>query len=448
MGIGRSSAADPARRLRVAGWGLVSFVGALVCGFPLFDLARELAAAGRNAVADVFDGGRAWGPIAATLWTSALVTVLTLAGAMAAAIAIAGVSGRRRAFVIGAMALPLLVPPFVSALSWVSAYGPGGLLDDLAGVSVPGLIGPVGVVLVLAVSAMPIAFLVLTAAVDARHERDLVRAARIAGASPREAFRTVTLPLLRPALVAAGAITFIMSANAFGVPAVLGSPAGFGTATTRLYRDLVFSADSAAFDRVLVLAAFLALVTLVVVAIADRGGSGPIRLRVEATGPRLGARRMTRRATSGLAIWVGLTTLLPLVALVAMALTRSVGLAAVPGNLTLEHFREALDSGAVSAFGTSLGLGLMAATIVVALGGLLVALERRRRSGAGTLVALAFAVPGSVVAVAVLLAWGPWLRDTVVLILIRSGRDRRLARRLRVLAPRADDVEPPVRSGE
>jgi iron(III) transport system permease protein len=418
MGIGPSSAADPARRLRLAGWGVIALVGVLVIAFPLFDLGRELAAAGAEAVSDVLGGDRTWGPIASTLWTSAVTTVLTLTGATAAAIAIAGVSDRSRALVVGAMALPLLVPPFVSALSWVSAFGPGGLVDDLVGVSLPGLIGPAGVVLVLVVSAMPIAFLVLVAAVDVRQERDLVRAARIAGATPTEAFRTVTLPLLRPALIAAGAITFIMSANAFGVPAVLGSPAGFGTATTRLYRDLVFSADSAAFDRVLVLAAFLAVVTLAVVAIADRSGSGPIRLRVEATGPRLGTRPMARRAVAGFSVWIGVTTVLPFIALVSTAFTRSVGLAPVPGNLTVSHFAEALDSGALAAFGTSLGLSLMAATIVVVLGGLLVALERRRRSGAGTVVALVFAVPGSVVAVSVLLAWGPWLRDTILLILI------------------------------
>jgi iron(III) transport system permease protein len=418
MATDRSSASDPARAARLAGWGLVVVAAVAAIGFPLFDLGRELVAAGGGAVGEVLGGDRTWGPIAATLWTSALVTALTLVGATAAALAVAGISGRRRALVIGAMVLPLLIPPFVSALSWMAAFGPGGLLDDLVGLAMPGLVGPVGVVLVLVVSAMPIAFLVVAAAVDVRSERDLVRAARVAGASPGEAFRTVTLPLLRLALVAAGAITFIMSANAFGVPAVLGSPAGFGTATTRLYRDLVFSADPAAFDRVLVLAAFLALVTLAVVAIADRSGSGPVRMRVEASGPRLAVRRMTRRAAVGITLWVVMTTAIPLLALVLTALTRSVGLTPVPGNLTLEHFGEALDSGAASAFGKSLLLGLAAATIVVVLGGVLVALERRRRSGAGTVVALAFAVPGSVVAVAVLLAWGPWLRDTVLIILI------------------------------
>jgi iron(III) transport system permease protein len=410
--------ADRARRPRLAGWTVIAVAIGLVIVFPLVDLIGELIGAGRVAIQDVLGDGRTWGPVGATLWTSALTTLLTLVGATAAALAVSGVSGRSRALVMAGMVLPLLVPPFVSALSWLSAFGPGGLLEDLVGVSMLGLVGPPGVVMVLVVGAMPISFLVVLSAIDARRERDLVRAARVSGASSIEAFRTITLPLLRPALVAAGAITFILSANAFGVPAVLGSPAGFGTATTRLYRDLVFAADRAAFDRVLILAVILAAITLAIVAGADRTRRAPMRLRVEASGPAPGSRRLTARATAGFGVWISVTTVLPLVALVLTALTRSVGLSPWPGNLTLDHFASALESGAASAFGTSLGLGLAAATIVVGLGGLLVALERRRRTGAGSAIALMFAVPGSVVAVSVLLAWGPWLRDTMLLILI------------------------------
>ncbi len=39
-----------------------------------------------------------------------------------------------------------------------------------------------------------------------------------------EAFRTVTLPLLRPVIAGASAIAFVLSVTSFGVPAVLGMP--------------------------------------------------------------------------------------------------------------------------------------------------------------------------------------------------------------------------------
>jgi iron(III) transport system permease protein len=417
--IAPSSEAERRRtRPVLLGWALVWVIAVAVVGFPLFDLGREVVAAGGSTIAEVLGRGGAWGPIVNTVWTALAATALTVAGATAAALVVAPMGGRGRAWLFAGMLLPLLVPPFVSALGWMAAYGPGGVLDDVAGLSASWLVGPAGVVLLLTVNAVPIAFLIIVAALDTRHERDLVRAARVAGATPAEAFRTVTLPLLRPALVAAGAITVIKSANAFGVPAVLGSPAGFGTATTRLYRDLVFSADPAAFDRVLVLASFLAVTTLVVVGIADRSRRAPVRLRVEASGPRLAPRARPRAAVGLVAAYAVTTAVVPLVGLVLTSLNRAVGLPRVPANWTLDNFHRAFAAGAGPAMRNSLLLATVTATIVVALGGLLVALERRRRSGMGTVVALTFAVPGSVLGVSVLLAYGPWLRDTVLIILI------------------------------
>ena len=403
---------------RLWGWVMIVCVAVAVVGFPIFDLAREVIGAGSHAVSEVLGGEGAWSPIVNTIWTSSLVTLLTLALATAVAVTTSGLDSRRRLLVLVAMTTPLLVPPFVSALSWVAAYGPGGLLDDGIGVSLPWLIGPLGVVILLVVNAMPIAYLIVNAAIRSRAERDLVRAARISGANPLRAFLTITLPLLRPALLASGAITFIMSANAFGVPAVLGTPARFPTATTRLYQDLVLSADPAAFDRVLVLAAFLAIMTLVVVGVADMSKRNPIRSRTESSGPRLDSHHAGRRAPSAVVAYFGVTAVVPMVALVLTSLTRGVGLAPTPSNWTLDNFGEAFASGAGSAFATSLTLAVVAASVVLLLGGLLVVLERRRRTGVGTAAALAFAVPGSVLAVAVLLAYGPWLRDTVLIILI------------------------------
>lgn len=416
----RFSVADRAasRFPRSGGWLLVFVAAAAAIVYPLFELARELVAAGSSSIADTFAAGGVWVPIFHTLWTSVVATAVTLTLATAVALATASFSPRKRILVVVGMTLPFLIPPFVSAMSWVAAYGPGGLLDDAFGLSLPGLIGSAGVVTLLVVNATPLAYLIVLSSLDARTERDLVRAARVSGATPLEALRTVTLPMLRPALIGAGAISFIMSANSFGVPAVLGTPAGFGTVTTRLYQDLVLSADPAAFDRVLVLAAFLAAATIVIIGTADVHSRGRIRLRVEPSGPRRGSSGGTRWSAWLITAYVMATGLLPFVALVLMSITRGVGLSPVPTNWTLGNFEEVLDSGAVGAFGTSLMLAVTAATITLGLGSLLVVLERRRRSGVGTAAALSFAVPGSVLAIGVLLAYGSVLRDTVLIILI------------------------------
>ena len=79
--------------------------------------------------------------------------------------------------------------------------------------------------MVLAVEAMPLTYLVVAAGLATRAEPDLERAARASGAGPVAAFRTVTLPLLRPVIACAAAIAFVLSVTSFGVPAVLGIPA-------------------------------------------------------------------------------------------------------------------------------------------------------------------------------------------------------------------------------
>jgi iron(III) transport system permease protein len=117
--------------------------------------------------------------------------------------------------------------------------------------------------------------------------------------------------------------------------------------------------------------------------------------------------------------FVALAAAVPLVALVLVALTRAVGLAPVPANWTLGNFTAALDQHAYTALLNTLLLAGTAATVVLLLGALTAALGR---SGAGrplgTLVTLTFAVSGSALAVAVLLAYGGRLRDTLAIILV------------------------------
>ncbi|HEY4332510.1 MAG TPA: iron ABC transporter permease [Ilumatobacteraceae bacterium] len=54
---------------------------------------------------------------------------------------------------------------------------------------------------------------------------DLVAAARTLGASPWQAMREITLPLLRPAIAASASVVFLFTFTSFGVVRILGGPA-------------------------------------------------------------------------------------------------------------------------------------------------------------------------------------------------------------------------------
>jgi iron(III) transport system permease protein len=252
----------------------------------------------------------------------------------------------------------------------------------------------------------------------------------------------VTLPLLRPVLAGAAAIAFVLSVTSFGVPAVLGIPAGFVTMTTRIYRDLAFSADPVSFVRAVGLAVVLAVGAAAVIAIGDRllerrrtersgAFTGPLgQLGSEASGPAAltgpgeegaGRRVRPRAVVAGIAAWgvIVVVVVMPLLGLLMTALTRAPGLMPVPANWTLDNFRDVLVPRTAEALANSVVLAAAAAAGVILLAALAVMARRGRGAGlTGSLLSLTFALPGSTLAVAVLLAYGASLRDTLLIILV------------------------------
>lgn len=416
-----SSVADPRRPGRLAGW--VVFAAALgaVIVWPLtrlFSVAvEEISTIGTSAL----DRATAGGAVFNSLWVSLMVATVSVATGVAAAYVTerSGASGRR--WMRAAILLPLLVPGFVSALSWMRAYGPSGLTAGHLGLGWNGLQGPGGVVVVIAVNAMPISYLMAAAAFNSSVARDVERAARVSGATRSKAMTSMTLPLMTPVLLGAGILSFVVSLNSFGVPAILGTPARFSTVTTRIYQDLARSARPESFTRAVVLACGLAVAAFILTALAEsvmgRAGTGP--RTAEPSGPVTPPGRW--RGLSAVLVWVVVVvvTVIPLLALVSVAITRAVGLDPVPENWTLAHFEAALDGRFRAALLRSLLLSSAAAVVGVSVG-MAAASVRGRRSGraVGGVVLLAFAVPGSTLAVAVLLAYGRSLRDTLLLILI------------------------------
>ncbi len=324
-----------------------------------------------------------------------------------------------------AMLVGLIVPGYVSGIAWLSAYGPAGLSDRVAGLQLPGLQGPLGICLVLGAEAAPLVFLIVAAGLSSRAEPDLERAARASGASAWTAFRTVTLPLLGPVIGGAAAIAFVLSVTAFGAPAVLGIPAGFTTMTTRIYRDLAFSSDPLAFGRAIGLAVLLAIAASVATALAGwLLAPPPARRSGVSGGPVAASRARPGRATTlavALSAWafVVLAVVVPLVALVLTALTRAVGLPPTPDNWTLANFSAVVDGHTLTAVTNSLLLSALAAIGAVLLAVLgLIAVRGRWRGAAAALVGLSFAIPGSTLGAAVLIAYGPLVRDTLTIILL------------------------------
>ncbi|HEV8056311.1 MAG TPA: iron ABC transporter permease [Nocardioidaceae bacterium] len=402
--------------------GLVVAATALLVVVPLVRLAQVVVDEGAGNLDEILTAGLAE-PILNTVTMAVVVTAISVPLGSATALILRRPDVPARSLWLVAVLLPVMVPEFVLAYSWTQAYARAGFTDSVLGLQWPGVLGPQGVVAVLVSNAVPLVYLLTAVGLAARAEPDLERAARACGATTATALRTITLPLLRPSIVAAAILVFVLSLGTFAIPIVMGAPAGFETVTTRIYANLSLGGDPFAFVEAIALALLLVVFAALVVAPAD-SLLAP-RLRVTRVAGSQGAPTVpgrpaaTRWLAGALGCYLLATVLLPLVALVAAAITRAVGLPPSPANWTLDNFREVLTGRTFEALGRSLLLSTIAATLLVVLGGAVAILERRRSGRAvSTLITLTLVLPGSTLAVALLIAYGRWLSGTLTLILL------------------------------
>lgn len=383
--------------------------------------------------ASVEAGGSSWQRVlrspqlSTAVWHSLLLAVAVTAVAVPLGTATALLLRRpelpARGLLRVAVLLPLVIPQFVLGYSWTQAYARAGLTDSVLGLRWDGLIGPAGIVVVLVVNAVPVSYLLATAGLMTRAQPELERAARCSGASGWATLSTVTLPLLRPILAAAGVLTFVATLESFAVPQVLGTPAGFSTLTTRIYADLSLGSSPDSFTEAITLA--LGLVALAAVVLVPADALLAPRLRSARSGQPAGAQLPRRRtwhsylAVAGLSGYLLLVIGLPTLALVAASVTRAVGLPPTPGNWTLDNFRALGTATTADALRHSLELATAAACLLVVLGAVTALLERRRAGRVlATTATLSFVVPGSTLAVGLLIAYGRWFDGTLTVILV------------------------------
>ena len=410
--------------MRAATAAAVALVACLVVALvavPLVNLGRIATDEGLAGIWRALSGPGAKPAVLHTVVVAGLVTVLAVAAGTALALAIERRPARSRRRSRLLLAGPLVIPEFVLGFAWSQAYGPAGLSDHLTGLTIPGLFGPAGIVAVLTVYGLPLAYLAVTAGLAARNDPALERAARAGGASAWTTLRTVTLPLLRIPLLGAAALVFVTTASSFAVPEVLGTPAGFATMSTLVYTDLALSATPAAFTELTVVA--LAMVVLVLLAL------GPLdlwlaRLAPSAraqTPPALATQRTKADRAVTVIVWAYaiFAAGIPMLTVILTALTRGPGEAPVPRNWTLANFQAGFSGGAGLALARSAALALAAAVLAPLLGSLVAGLARGRwRGPLATVVTLAYAIPGSALAVGIIIGYGRWLDGTAAIILL------------------------------
>ncbi|WP_236792208.1 iron ABC transporter permease [Amycolatopsis sp. GM8] len=223
--------------------------------------------------------------------------------------------------------VPLMLPAVAKVAAWTYLLSPRtGLLNTLLrswGLG-SGATGPLdvftmtGIVVISGVTLTSFVYLFVHSSLEQRGA-ELEAAAAACGARPWTVFTTVTLPLLKPAVIYSTGIVFLLSLGQFSAPLLLGAPKNIDTISTLMYRvSGDYPVDYA-------LGAALALPLLVIgllVVVAQRRALGDERRYAAVSGrARQVGVRTSWWAAVPLVIYLLVAVVLPLLALVVVSLS-------------------------------------------------------------------------------------------------------------------------------
>lgn len=242
---------------------------------------------------------------------------------------------------------PLILPPFVGAIGIEQLLGRFGALNHFLGLVGPGVTHPhpvdwlgsggfCGVVIMQSLHLFPIFFLNLSAAL-ANINPSMKEAARCLGASRSHIFRTVTLPLLKPALFAGGVIVFVWAFTDLGTPLIFGF---YKVVAVQIF-DRVTETGFNPFGYTLVVVVLLVTLGLFFWSRRVLARQDYVSQSKASTGEELIVLRGKPRvwlmfALSSLCV----VTLLPHASVVVQSLSGKWFMSALPNEWTLSHFKE------------------------------------------------------------------------------------------------------------
>jgi iron(III) transport system permease protein len=307
--------------------------------------------------------------------------------------------------------MPLLVPPLAGTVGWLLlATSVPGLLNsairhagDLVGVDL-GLSGPLeistwgGLIFLYTVYLVPYVYLTMSAALR-NIDPAMEEAARVSGASAWYTMRHVSLPSVKRALGASMLLAVMIGFALYSVPAIIGPQANIDILSVSIVRLVTVPAPPQPEQ-----AAALSFIVLGVVGIV---WSLQRRLGREGRGATIGGRRGAhtlvrlgkgRILARGLMFaYVAVTAVLPVVALLIVSL-EGFWSAGVPwSHLTVRAYQDALLSdqgGTRQALVNSTVLGLVGATICIAIAAVLSNHTRRAHALGGRSIDALTKLPG------------------------------------------------------
>jgi len=203
---------------------------------PFFDPAKTF---GFGAFAFIFADPDFWSSLTNSLVIAVGMAVIAVPLGAVLAFLMVRTDLPGRGWIEPLLLIPVFVSPMVLGFGYVVAAGPVGFwsvwASDLLGV-VPWNVYSLSAIAVIAgLTHVPHVYLYSSAALKSLGS-DVEEAARMAGSSPFQVARDVSLPMVTPSLLFSGVLVFFLGFEIFGLPLVLGDPEGHLVLATYLYK--------------------------------------------------------------------------------------------------------------------------------------------------------------------------------------------------------------------
>lgn len=311
--------------------------------------------------------------------------------------------------------IPMMIPHLLFSVSWALLLNPSNGLINVALMQAFGLdSAPLniytlwGMILVEGLLDLPIAYLIVAPAM-ASFDVALEESSRVFGAGSWRTLMRVTLPVLRPAILAAFVLGVVRSLASFAVPSVLGMPGRVQVLATHLYEMIAtgFATDYGKAAAV-GMSVLVASVTLIVVYRALTTESERY-VTISSRGFRPTVVELHKARMPLFAVVAVLSLVLVVLPVAVLAYTSLVPYSMLPGTrafsmMSLKHWHAVLDDPiSLLALKNSLFLALVGATLGVVLSVfvayVIVKVKTRAAGVLDSLSYLSFSFPGIVIGV-------------------------------------------------
>ena len=334
--------------------------------------------------------------------------------------------------------VPFMLPAFIGALAWKMLLSPrAGYFNrfwmDTLGFDSPffNIYSYAGIILIETMYLFPFVFIQVSGALE-RMDPTLEESARISGANLFTITRKITIPLIMPSIVSGALLIMLYSMAHFGTVAVLGMEVGIYNIPTLIYEKIHQSAGSWNSIRTATVLSMVLVATAAIILWVQNRVLSKGRYQIIAgksfrpTELRLGALRTPMLIFCVFYIFV--TIVVPTTTIFMVGGLKTYGLSFDLENMTWHNYTYILFDWELTrdSIFNSITLGLGAALITMFCGVIIsyviVKMKVRGKGFLEFLGMLPFSVPGSVIALGVILAWsgkfGINIYNTVWIILV------------------------------